>query len=51
MKKEYIRYAGLIFLIMGLTGVISETGPAWARYLLLSLGVIILLVTFSKSST
>jgi hypothetical protein len=26
MKKEYLRYAGLIFLIMGLIGIIGETG-------------------------
>ena len=50
MKKEYFRYMGLIFLIMGLTGIISETGPVWARYILLSSGILILLFTFFKRS-
>jgi len=50
MKKEYFRYMGLIFLIMGLIGIISETGPVWARYILLSSGILILLFTFLKRS-
>ena len=48
MKKEFVRYAALVFLIMGLIRTISETGPVWARYTLLSLGILIFLLTYLK---
>jgi len=50
MKKEFIPYAGFVFMIMGLIGIISGTGPVWARYTLLSLGILILLLTYLKGS-
>ncbi|MEP6595333.1 MAG: hypothetical protein ABJA71_05270 [Ginsengibacter sp.] len=45
--KKYIQYAALVFMIMGLIGIISETGPVWARFTLLSLGILIFAITFS----
>jgi len=49
MTKKSIQYAALVFMIMGLIGIIGETGPVWARYTLLLLGIILFLITFSKS--
>jgi len=49
MKKS-IQYAALVFMIMGLIGIISETGPLWARFTLLSLGILLFVITLSKKS-
>ena len=49
MKMESLRYVALVFFIMGLIGIFSETGPAWARYALLSSGILIFLITYFKS--
>jgi hypothetical protein len=49
MTKKPIQYAALVFMIIGLIGVIGETGPVWARYALLLLGILLFLITFSKS--
>jgi hypothetical protein len=48
MKKKSLQYAALIFMIMGLIGIISETGPVWTRYTLLSLGILFVLFTLNK---
>ena len=45
---SFFYYAGLILTIMGLIGVISETGEVWSRYLVLSLGLIFLLIGYFK---
>jgi len=49
MNKQTIRYASYILLIMGLIGVISQTGIVWGRYTVLCLGVILYLITFMRS--
>jgi hypothetical protein len=46
MKKESLRYAALVFSIMGFIGLLSGTGPIWARYTLLSSGILIFLSTY-----
>ncbi len=48
MRMSFFYYAGLILTIMGLIGVISETGEVWSRYLVLSLGLIFLLIGYFK---
>lgn len=47
--KKILQTAALIFMIMGLVGVISETGPVWARYTLLSLGILFLVIAIIKN--
>jgi len=49
MNKKSIQYAALVFMIMGLIGIISETGPVWARFTLLSLGILLFVMTFLKN--
>jgi hypothetical protein len=45
MNKRAIRYASYVLLIMGLIGVISQTGAAWGRYTVLCIGIILYLIT------
>jgi hypothetical protein len=45
MNKLTIRYAGYILLILGLIGVISQTGVTWGRYLVLGSGIILYLIS------
>jgi hypothetical protein len=46
---KVVQTIALIFMIMGLIGVISETGPVWARYTILSLGIVFLVVAIIKN--
>jgi len=48
MKMSFFYTAGLIFTIMGLIGMISETGLAGSRYLIFGLGVLLLLIGYIK---
>ena len=48
MKTSFFYYAGLILAIMGLIGIISESGPVWSRYFILGLGVALLLTGYLK---
>ena len=43
--KISLRYAAYTLITMGLIGIISEAGPRPARYSLLSLGAILLLIS------
>ena len=45
MNKQAIRYASYILLIIGIIGIISQTGNTWGRYIVLCLGVILYLIT------
>jgi len=51
MNKQAIRYAAYILLIMGLIGVISQSGITWARYAVLALGIILYLITLIGSKS
>jgi hypothetical protein len=51
MNRQTIRYAAYILLIMGLIGVISQSGITWARYAVLGLGIILYLITLVGSKS
>jgi len=46
MSKQLLKYASTVLIILGLTGLLSEAGPPWARYATLGLGLILLLLSF-----
>ena len=48
MNRNGLQYAGYILLILGLIGMISGVAPAWSRYTVLILGMIIVLITASR---
>jgi hypothetical protein len=48
MNKNGLQLAGYILLILGLIGMISGMAPAWSRYTVLILGMIIVLITASR---
>jgi len=50
MKRSFLYSAGLILIIMGLIGIISENGPVWSRYFLFGLGLVLLLVAYIKQT-
>ena len=33
MNRQYLRYASLVLVTLGLIGIISDAGAVWARYL------------------
>lgn len=50
MRVSFVYFAGLILTIMGLIGLISETGTAWSRYIVLGLGLSLLLLAYLRRS-
>jgi len=50
MKKSFAYTAGSVLVVMGLIGIVSESGPVWSRYLVFGLGVVLLLIAYIKSS-
>ena len=50
MNKKNLQYAGYVLIILGLIGMISGTAPAWSRYTVLLLGIIIVLATVNRKS-
>jgi hypothetical protein len=46
MKKPLVYYAGLILTIIGLIGIISQSGIAWTRYLVFGSGIALLIIAF-----
>ena len=49
-SMQTLKYSSLVLIILGLTGLISEAGPPWARYATLGLGLILLLLSFIRKS-
>jgi len=45
--KKYLGYGGLVLVIFGLVGIISQTGPLWARFTLLLGGVVVIILAKS----
>jgi hypothetical protein len=50
MNRKAFQTAGYVLLILGLIGMFSGMAPAWSRYTVLILGIIIVLVTASGKS-
>jgi hypothetical protein len=46
--KQSLGYASPVLVILGLIGIVSETGPAWARYATLGLGILLYLLPLLK---
>jgi len=51
MNRKAFQTAGYVLLILGLIGMFSGMAPAWSRYTVLILGIIIVLVTASGKSS
>jgi hypothetical protein len=51
MTKSILFYSGLILTIMGLIGLISGTGPEFARYVVMILGLALLLLSYVKRNS